>query len=519
MVKIKIDTIEKEVASGTTILEAAESCGITIPTMCYVKEFAPLTSCMVCVVKDKRSGKMIPSCSMRVSDGMDIDASSEEIKKARQTALELMLADHVGDCIGPCERTCPARIDIPLMNRLISEGNFKEAIKVVKEDIALPGVLGYICSAPCEKSCKRKAIDETVGICKLKRFVAEQDLKSDHPYIPVKEKNSRKKVAIIGAGPAGLAAAYYLQIMGHNCSVYDKNDQPGGAIRYDIPEGRCPHWVLDGEIDVIKKLGVVFIQNTSVDKKTFEKLQKEYDAVVLTTGTIGDLSGFDLGTEMTKTGVRIDKNTMATSIQGVFAGGNALTDSRMAVKAVAHGKAIALSIDQYMKGEALTGGKRYFNSSFGNLTEPEFEEYLKEASDIAAMETEEGFTLKQAILESERCLHCDCRKADNCKLRDYADEYDAKQRTYKTGTRNPVKKYFQHKNLVYEPEKCIRCGLCIQVTRQEGEKLGLTYAGRGFAMKIGVPFDDSMDKILEETAKKCAFYCPTGALASKKSIP
>ena len=122
--------------------------------------------------RQQNRGYFIPSCALQVTNGMEIIASDPDVMVARRQALELLLSDHVGDCEAPCSLACPAGMNIPLMNRLIGEGRFTEALNVVKEDIALPYVLGYICPAPCEKACRRKQIDEAVSVCLLKRFSA-----------------------------------------------------------------------------------------------------------------------------------------------------------------------------------------------------------------------------------------------------------------------------------------------------------------------------------------------------------
>ncbi len=160
MIHLKIDHIEIQAEEGTTVLEAAKQAGISIPSMCHMKGYGNHPSCMVCLVKDNKTEAIIPSCALKVTPGMDIIASDEEVMIARRQALELLLSDHVGDCEAPCSLACPAGMNIPLMNRLIGEGRFTEALNVVKEDIALPYVLGYICPAPCEKACRRKQIDD-----------------------------------------------------------------------------------------------------------------------------------------------------------------------------------------------------------------------------------------------------------------------------------------------------------------------------------------------------------------------
>src|SRR5690606_1089264 len=153
--------------------------------------------------------------------GQSVITDDSEIKEARQTALELLLSEHVGDCEAPCQIACPAHMNIPQMNRLIAAGKFDESLAVVKRDIALPAVLGRICPAPCEGACHRKTVDERMSICLLKRFVGDEGAEPD--IIPAPKTG--KKVAVIGAGPAGLAAAYYLQIKGVQVTLLDKNER------------------------------------------------------------------------------------------------------------------------------------------------------------------------------------------------------------------------------------------------------------------------------------------------------
>ncbi|MBK7030480.1 MAG: (2Fe-2S)-binding protein [Bacteroidales bacterium] len=172
MVRLRINDKPITVEEGTTLLQAAHEAGFEIPTMCHLEKVSIHPSCMVCVVGDLDNGKMYPSCAMPVAEGMNIITESPEIHEFRKNALELLLSEHIGDCEAPCRLSCPAFMDIPLMNRLIAEGRFEEALKVVRQEIALPFILGYICPAPCEKACKRKPIDGAVSICLLKRFTA-----------------------------------------------------------------------------------------------------------------------------------------------------------------------------------------------------------------------------------------------------------------------------------------------------------------------------------------------------------
>jgi len=520
MINIIIDNIKTQITKGTTVLNAAKSVGVEIPTMCFLEGYSNHPSCMICVVKDKNTGKLFPSCAIAATEGMEIISKDEEIINARKESLELLLSDHVGDCEAPCRPSCPANMNIPLMNRLIVEGKNAEALKVVKEDIALPLILGYICPAPCEKACRRTQVDNAVSICHLKKFVAAEDLKNENSYLPPKEKKNSKKVAIIGTGPGGLSAAFYLLKWGHECVLFDKNEEAGGTLRYQILENELPNEAINKEVALIKKYGAKFCMNYLITKEIYEnEIKKNFDAVILATGDYEKSNLTNFGLESGKSGITMDKGTYETSEDGVFACGNITRSRRMAINSVAQGKIAAYSANIYLKGEKPQKANRLFNSKFGKLFDTELHEYMKEAIPEKRVELQKGkmgdFSIEEAVLEAQRCMHCDCRKVDNCKLRTYADQYKADQKKYKFGDRKTIKKYDQHDTVIYEPEKCIRCNLCVDITVKNGELTGLTSVGRGFNVQIDVPFGESMKNALTETAIKCAEACPTGAISLK----
>lgn len=523
MISLKINNIETQVEEGTSILKAANAHGISIPTMCYLQDdFSNHPSCMVCLVKNNKTSKLIPSCAAKVQEGMDIITDNEEVLDARRDALELLLSDHVGDCEAPCRIACPAFMDIPEMNRLIAAGKFQESLIKVKEEISLPLILGYICPAPCEKACRRKQIDEAVSICLLKRFVAAEDISKNEVYLPKKLPESGKKVAIIGSGPAGLSAAFYLLKFGHQVTVFDKNEKSGGTLRYVKLNNELPEEILDAEIEVIKQFGAEFILNYSITKDNFDnKLRKNFDAIIIASGEAGveNLKNFGLDHTYQKSGLLVERGTYSTNEPGIFACGNVIRTQKMAVRSVAQGKTAAISAHIYLIGEELIHKPRLFNSKFGKLKEEEFDEYLKESTKDLRFNPQNGnlhgYSIEEAINEAKRCMHCDCREKKICKLRDYSHEYKADRKKYWPEERKLIKKLNQHKSVMYEPEKCIKCCLCIEITTANNEKLGLTHIGRGFDVKINVPFNDSIDNALTETAEKCVKACPTGALAFK----
>ncbi len=518
MPKLVIDNREVEVDKGATILDAADKLGVEIPTMCFLKGRKASTSCMLCVVKVDGLGSLMPACGAIAEDGMRVQTSSEEIRQARKAALELLLSDHLWDCMGPCQVACPARMNIPLMVRQIAAGKLRDAIVTVKKDIALPAVLGRICPAPCERVCRRAVFNEAVSICLLKRCVADFDLQSENPYLPACKPLQDKRVAVVGAGPAGLAAAYYLQQDGFSCTIFDEREKPGGMLRYAVSQKQLPRDVLDKEIALIEKLGAKFQGQIRIGTNlSMEDLRRDFDAVFVAPGELKPGDAKYLGLETGPNGIAINNDTYETNLLGVFAGGDAVRRRRLTVRAVADGKEAAVSISQYLSGRQVTGAAKPFNTHIGKLKDGEIERFMVDVSKaprVRPSKQDYGFTDEQALEEAARCLHCDCRKAESCKLRQYAEQYRARPNRYK-GERRSFVQDVQHLDIIYEPGKCIDCGLCIQIASDAGEKLGLAFIGRGFDVRPAVPFDYSIAEGLKHVAKQCVVACPTGALTFK----
>lgn len=471
---------------------------------------------MVCVVKVEGKAVLLPACGTLAEEGMRVKSDCQEVHEARKTALELLLSDHLGDCLGPCHTICPAQMNIPLMIRQIASGQLNDAIRTVKKDIALPAVLGRICPKPCERGCRRAAIDEAVSICLLKRYVADVDLESGKPYSPECKPSQNQRVAIIGAGPAGLAAAYYLRQAGVNCTIFDDHEKPGGMLRYGVTEKELPRDVLDNEISQIEKLGLTFKERTRIDDAaSIEKLRKEFDAVFLAFGALEADRIEGMGLKTSANGIAIDSKTYQTNLTGVYAGGDAVRKRRLTVRAVADGKEAAESINQYLSGSEITGPFKPFNTRIGKIEDSEKERFAACASNdvrVNVFGKGDGFTDEQACKEAARCLHCDCRKVDNCKLRQYSQDYSARPAKYK-GRRRLFIQQAHPPEIIYEPGKCIDCGLCIQVAGKAAEEFGLTFIGRGFDVRVAVPFKRSIADGLKQSATECVSACPTGALA------
>jgi ferredoxin len=395
----------------------------------------------------------------------------------------------------------------------------KDAIQTVKKDIALPAVLGRICPAPCEKGCHRGSYDDPVSICMLKRKVADVDLEQESPYRPVMAANTGKKVAIIGSGPAGLSAAYYILPFGHACDVYDDNPKPGGMLRYGVSDEDLPKAILDREIQRIADMGASFVMERSLGKDLgWNELNAGYAAVVLALGK-SDPEVFDSsGIELSHRGIMIDKKTHQTSSPGFFACGNAVSgsESKMAIRAVAQGKNVAYSVNRYLETGSVSGPSPRFQSILGKLQADEAGEFMKEAEDqdrIVPSELKRGYKDAETVEESGRCFGCDCRKPDSCLLRQYAEEYQASQRRFTFVERKKFRKDIQHDLVVYEQGKCIKCGLCVRITKGAGEKYGLTFVDRGFDVRVQTSLGVPLSQGLEKAAAACVSACPTGALS------
>ncbi len=284
MINLTINGKAITAPEGSTILEAARANGIDIPTLCYDKAVEIYGACGLCVVEAEGIPKLLRSCSAKCTEGMVVNTESERVVQSRKIAMELLMSAHDGDCVAPCQLNCPARTDCQGYVGMIANGEYDSALKIIKSNIPLPAAIGRVCPHPCEKACRRKNVEEPINIAQLKAFAADMDLNKDS-YVPECKESTGKKIAVIGGGPAGLSAAYYLTIMGHEVTVYDMMEKMGGMLRYGIPQYRLPKEILDKEIAVIEKTGVKLVNNVKLGKDfTIESLKAENDAVIVAVG-------------------------------------------------------------------------------------------------------------------------------------------------------------------------------------------------------------------------------------------
>ena len=186
----------------------------------------------------------------------------------------------------PCVSACPAHVDVPGYVALIREGRYDDAVKLIRKDNPFPSACAYVCEHPCEAQCRRRMVDDAINICGLKRFAVDN---SQPVKAPPCAEATGKTVAVIGGGPSGLTAAYYLSLMGHEVTVYEQRPKLGGMLRYGIPDYRLPQDILDQDIAYILSTGIKVHTGVSIGKDlAMEDVQKSFDAVYIAIGAHND---------------------------------------------------------------------------------------------------------------------------------------------------------------------------------------------------------------------------------------
>ena len=342
MVTLTIDGVKVEAEEGSNILTAAAKAGIEIPNLCYLKELAPYGACGVCVVEAQGVPKLLRACATKVAEGMVINTRSERALKARKLAMELLMGDHDGDCLGPCKLKCPAHTDCQKYVKEIAEGRYADAVATIKEVFPLPASIGRVCPHPCENACRRQLVEAPVSIAHLKAFAADKVFADGKEKPAVRAAPTGKKVGIVGGGPAGLSAAYRLALSGHEVTLFDQMPEMGGMLRYGIPEYRLPKAVLKRETDAIAAEGVKFVNSFKIGRDaTLEKLRGDFDALIVANGAWRsvpmripgeDLSGVWGGIDFLRAAVNGEKPELGRRVAIVGGGNTAMDACRTAVR-------------------------------------------------------------------------------------------------------------------------------------------------------------------------------------------
>ncbi len=668
-IQLQFDEVCVAARRGQTVLEAALENGIHIPYLCHDPRLKPTGGCGLCLVEI--DNVVQKACTTRVVDGMHVKTKSDTIIERRKKRLDEIFADHWADCIAPCTLACPAGTDAQAYIGLIAQKRYRDAVIFIKQTNPMPSVIGRICTRPCEDSCRRNLVDERVSICFLKRFVADKDIKSADMFKPEMKPSSGKKVAIIGGGPAGLSAAYYLTIEGHKAIIFEAMPKLGGMLRYGIPAYRLPKDVLDREIATITNLGVEVKTNQALGRDfTLEDLRRDFDAVFLGIGAqkgvnlgisgedsegvlsgVGFLRDIGLGKKI-KLGERVavigggntaidaarsalrlgakevnliyrrsrnempahdieieeaehegvkltllasptdvlgngrveglrcirmvlgrpdesgrrrpeqvtssefvvdvdtviaaigqavdgsslngvmsdrkriavDPSTMQSGVEGVFAGGDAVTGPNTAIDAIAAGRKAALAIIKYLSGEKIDlGPDKPFSAVKTGVTRedlPQREVIRRVAMPAIPLskrdnfdEVELGYSEKQALEEAMRCMECGCIKQNQCHLRKLAIKYEIEpnldgksMRHFTIDDHHPV--------ILRDMNKCIRCQNCVNICGEVVQADALVYdeINDQITTAGGMPLIETSC----EACGQCLSVCPTAAMIGNR---
>ena len=556
MIHLKIDDRAVEVEQGSTLLAAARSIGIEIPTLCHLDDAEHRPSCMVCVVEVEGRATLVPACASRAEEGMVVRTASPRVLSSRRTSLELLLSDHAGDCVAPCTRTCPAGFDAAAMVAAISCGEIDDARRRVADSLPLAGVLGMICAGYCERACHRRPIDAAVAIGDLHGALAADSLARAPKRTPgdQRQADDAADVAIVGGGPAGIVAAWDLSRLGYRCTIFEASAGLGGALRQVEDMGRLPAGLLATELaallqpDAAVHLEQALAAHAAVN---LAALRKSYKAVILATGALPNDSPLrELlaaeGLSLNARGVQVDRHTMATNLPGLFAAGAVTGAGRNLALYVGQGRRAAAAIAAALSGTA--DG----SSMIGATDQPAARWAAEEPSPsrLTSLSDEDAASLMaladsgprvsvqrvawdgsadssqsasprvvlgeaDVIREARRCLQCTCDKLLDCQLRELAIAWQARP-GHSPGSRRPVARDASHPLVVYDSGKCIQCGICLGIAGRHKESLGLAFIGRGFQVRTAAPFGETLDAALRVAARECAAGCPTGALALKR---
>lgn len=520
---ITIDNQPVELEEGQTILDGARKLGIDIPTLCYLERCGPMTSCLVCVVKLRVNGRtsVVPSCGMKVVPGMVVESETAEVRELRKTALELLLSDHVGDCFAPCQRICPLKLDIPEMLRLVRDGRLADATAQVRDTFPLASITGRLCNRPCEQGCRRGTWDESMAIRDTERNVADEAFTLN--YVPACKAASGKRVAIVGSGPAGLAAAWQLRREGHECVVITRGAEAGGTLK----QGAELEQVVREELRLLAAMGVEFRNGSPVNAAALKELATEFQAVLLAIGATAKTQAAELGLAAGPNGLKIDPNTSQTSLPKVFAAGAAVKPVAQVTRAISEGLMVARCIDRFVRGEAVSKPGKAFSSIMGKVEKDEVEAFVRSACSgtegahscgscgfVRDGDRQDAAAKVDASTEAARCLHCDCRAVNNCSLQFYSEKLGADPGRFRQQRRR-FEQYEHPGNVLYEPGKCILCGICVHIAKEAAEPLGLTFIGRGFDVRVGAPMNKEFEAGLQKVAAECVEACPTGAITKR----
>lgn len=405
-----------------------------------------------------------------------------------ESRLTKLADEFLGRCRGDgpanCVARCPLHVDAHGYVQLTRLGRFREALQLIREELPFPGILGYVCVHPCELECKRIDTEEAIRIRDVKRFLAEWEPGEPQHIVdchPIREH----RVAVVGAGPAGLLAAYDLRRHGYRVTLFERECRIGGCLTYRIPERRLPPSVRDRDLSIIDAVGIRVEAGVEVGRDlTLENVLDAHHAVLLLVGFAGvqRLLGREIlgSTRPGRGTIPVDPLTGETAISGVFAAGDAVSGPGSVIHALAGGRRAADSAHRFLTGEDLRRGRDDLGPRplLWQLEEDETERQGRIRPPEMLRQAPDPLSELDAVSEGERCLDCVCGLCTSeC---DYLAKYCDVPRQLAAKIRDGPQGHLQ---MVYS---CALCGLCREVCPVKLDTGAMMLEARRQAVRTGL---------------------------------
>ena len=380
----------------------------------------------------------------------------------QQSQLRALEDQCIQECAPTCSAACPIHVDVRSVMLEAAQGHFGAALKVLQKTLPFPGIVGRVCTHPCQAVCKRTDAGEPISIAALEQACAEYGAPAEKPRVLPRRG---KRVAIAGAGLSGLTAAYDLARKGYDVVLFEAGDRLGGSL-WNVPEPVLPRQVLRSETAIVETVGAQVRLNTAVHTGDLARLGAEFNALYLATGSGGESFGLALDAHGH---IQVDPVSFGTSQAGVFAGGGLLRDASecSAIHSISDGRRAATSIDRYLQQVSLTASRtnegayttRLYTNTIGSPALPA----------VPMADPAQGYTRAEAAREAQRCLQCECMEC--VKVCEYLKHYGRYPRKY-------VREIYNNLSIVKGERKtnqfinsCSLCGLCGEVC-PEGLNMG-----------------------------------------------
>lgn len=345
-----------------------------------------------------------------------LETEKTEIPIKRQR-YEILAKEILEDCRGEgpanCVARCPLHVDARAYVQLAREGRYQDALQKVREELPFPGILGYVCAHPCELHCKRVDEDEPVRIRDIKRFLAEWE-PGEAKHLVQCEADKGSRVAVVGAGPAGLLAAHDLKKRGYQVRIFEQDEKIGGCLISKIPDWRLPRAVTERDLSIIDALGIEVRTSVEVGVDvSIEELRRDFDAVIMLIGYAGvrRMLRKDGSIDTSRLGgLKVDPISCTTSLEGVFAGGDAVSGPATVITALSLGRRAAESVRRFLEGEDLFEGREapIPQRLLWRLDLSEEERCERVRQPVMLTPAVDPMTEEEIRAESERCLNCEC---------------------------------------------------------------------------------------------------------------